>query len=159
MWPFSCMKKTAQLCRSTGGSVGQQAWETPLALFYLSADFLVRSSQNSRANTVLLLLPMHSVCLLLRQDTQSPIRAPALADGVHFEADILEQLVVQDPTAVEEEGGFQHAFVKLGVWIMLELIPLGEHDERVRSLNRLLSRFGEDELVFIDLHFLVPELC
>jgi len=95
---------------------------------------------------------------LLAEDAQLPIGAPALADCMHLEANVLQTAVVQDAAPIEEERGLLHSGIEFVVGVGLEFVPLREHDESMGALHCLLRRLREDEATLVDLHVVVCEL-
>merc|ERR1719188_1712796 len=81
-----------------------------------------------------------------------------LTDGVHLEADLLQAVVVQQVAAVEQESRLHHLAVEIVVPVSLELVPLREDDNRVRSVDSFLWRGSEGEQLVVDLHAVVLEL-
>mmetsp|Transcript_142105 Transcript_142105/g.441898 ORF Transcript_142105/g.441898 Transcript_142105/m.441898 type:complete len:385 (-) Transcript_142105:296-1450(-) len=69
---------------------------------------------------------------------------------MHLEAHPVEAVVVQHVSAVEDECGLHHNLVELAVVVLLELVPLREHHDGVRTLHGLLRRRHEVELALVD---------
>mmetsp|Transcript_114686 Transcript_114686/g.364506 ORF Transcript_114686/g.364506 Transcript_114686/m.364506 type:complete len:601 (-) Transcript_114686:1196-2998(-) len=95
---------------------------------------------------------------LVGQDVQLAISTPALADGMHLEPDVLELPVVQNVPAIEDERRLHHHGVELVIRVSLELVPLGQHDDRMGAIHRVPSRALENEAALVHLHVMVLEL-
>ena len=74
----------------------------------------------------------------IRECTQPPVGSSPFADGVHLEADIFEHSVIENATPIEEEGWLHHRVIELVIWIRLEVIPIGEHNKCMKSINCFL---------------------
>ena len=94
----------------------------------------------------------------IRECTQPPVGSSPFANGVHLEADIFEHSVIENATPIEEEGWLHHRVIELVIWIRLELIPLGEHNKRMSSINCFLRTVGENESALVNLYVMVLEL-
>eukprot|EP00760_Papus_ankaliazontas_P012579 PhM_4_TR15406/c0_g1_i1/m.8621 len=73
-----------------------------------------------------------------------------LADAVRLEPEAAQSSVVEDKTAVEDERGLVHALQDAAVVVRLELVPLREHNNSVRTLACLVG-VGDDVGVARDL--------
>merc|ERR1712176_276031 len=81
-----------------------------------------------------------------------------LSDGVDFEADPLQPGMIEHVPSIEQKGRLQHPGVELVVWVLLELVPLCQDDDRMRPLCSRAGRGGENELLVLHLHAMVLEL-
>merc|ERR1719384_2874101 len=82
-----------------------------------------------------------------------------LSDGMHLEADVFQFPVVQNASPVEHEGWLHHLRMEILVWVALELIPLCQDNDGMRTIHRLIWRVRKDQSVLVDLHVVVLELA
>merc|ERR1719436_929300 len=96
--------------------------------------------------------------LCLREYIQAPVCTSTLANRVDLETKVFECLVVQDPATIEHAGWLHHLCIELVIRIRLELVPLRQHDECMRTFHSLQGAVAEMEPVLVNCHVVVLEL-
>eukprot|EP00982_Pelagococcus_subviridis_P008354 30835-Pelagococcus_subviridis.AAC.14 len=79
-------------------------------------------------------------------------RLDRLPERVHDKTNLPEFIVVEDQTAVEDEGGLLHDAVNFSPVVRLKLVPLGHHAHRVRVPERFDVRLVRRDVAHSSAH-------